>query len=239
MPAISVQGSRRALLGVLGGITAMAAIGGGWWWSRGKDAPQPKRSTIPAVPHPQPPTAVTTPTPPVTPELPEQPLEILNGLFLGRDLEQSVSVAADKSRVKIGRNKLEFRVTSSRAGYLYVLLVGTDREHLYLLFPNAVDGNNAIPADREIRLPRKGWSMVAGGPPGTNHFLVLVSANRRDFNALDPLKVDPFIEIPLSNVRAAIRTSGSLAPVAGRVVCAQGTECANAYGAALFTIEEF
>ena len=81
--------------------------------------------------------------------------------------------------------------------------------------------------------------MVAGGPPGTNHFLVLVSANRRDFGALDPKKVDPFIEIPLSNVRAAIRTAGSLAPAAGQVICAQDDKCGDAYGAALFTIEEF
>ena len=244
IPAVSIQGSRRALLGVLGGVVAVAVIGGGWWWSRDKDAPQPERTPLPSTLRPQSPAAITTSAPPVVPvapvpALPEQPLEILNGLFLGRDLEQSVSVAADKSRVKIGRDKLEFRVTSSRAGYLYVLLVGTDRKHLYLLFPNAVDGNNTIPADREIRLPRKGWSMVAGGPPGTNQFLVLVSANRRDFSALGPLKVDPFIEIPLSNVRAAINTSGSLADAAGRVVCAQGSECVDTYGAALFTIEEF
>ena len=32
IPAVSIQGSRRALLGVLGGVVAVAVIGGGWWW---------------------------------------------------------------------------------------------------------------------------------------------------------------------------------------------------------------
>jgi hypothetical protein len=45
-------------------------------------------------------------------------------------------------------------------------MAGTDAAHFYLLFPNAIDRDNRIEADKVIELPRKGWQITAGGPAG-------------------------------------------------------------------------
>jgi hypothetical protein len=118
-------------------------------------------------------------------------------------------------------------------------MVGTDRAHFNLLFPNAIDARNRIEAEKELRLPRPGWSMVAGGPPGTNHFVAIVSENPRDFSAAGLKKVDPFAEFPLEAAAEVARSQpAEPSPFAGKPVCATGAPCSDAYGAATFTIEE-
>jgi hypothetical protein len=184
--------------------------------------------------------APTDPTPAPAAERAFDPLDEMDRIFEQRDREHGVSVTMSESRVEIGRGKLSFNVRSAKAGYLYVLMVGTDRQHLYLLFPNQVDSENRISAGAALQLPRKGWSMVAGGPPGINQFVAFVAENRRDFAAAGLVKTDPFAEFPLESVARAVRAAGSAAsPLLGTPVCASGAaECSPAYGAAVFTIEE-
>ncbi|MBX3622859.1 MAG: protein kinase [Rhizobacter sp.] len=152
-----------------------------------------------------------------------------------------VNALADKSAIVIGSDKLQFRVKSSEAGYVYVFLAGTDKGHLYLLFPNAIDKNNRIDANREMVLPRKGWNITAGGPPGTDHIVTVVSRQPRDFSKAGLLaSKDDIPEFDLAKAEAlwAART-GADNPFVGEAVCAATQpRCDGTYGASLLTIEE-
>jgi hypothetical protein len=145
-----------------------------------------------------------------------------------------------RAQVTIGRDKLAFNVRSSKGGYVYVLMVGTDRQHFYLLFPNQVDADNRVAAGGQLELPRKGWSMVAGGPAGSNQFAAVVSESRRDFKSAGLVTVDPFAEFPLEAAARVARAAGTGAsPFVGTTLCPEaGADCSAAYGAAEFTIEE-
>jgi hypothetical protein len=139
--------------------------------------------------------------------------------------------------VKIGKDRLGFRVTSAKPGYLYVLMVGTDKS-FNLLFPNAVDAKNQVAATQAIDLPRSGWAMTAAGPKGVDHFVAIVSENPRDFSAAGLKKVDPFGEFP-ADVAASLAAHAGDAPLfAGTPVCKSGSSCSARYGAAIFSVEE-
>jgi hypothetical protein len=173
------------------------------------------------------------------PTKPFDPVDALDQIFQQRNRDHAVAVVLDKASVRIGKDKLSFRIRSSRPGHVYVLMVGTDRAHFNLLFPNAIDARNRIEAEKELKLPRPGWSMVAGGPPGTNHFVAIVSENPRDFSAAGLKKVDPFAEFPLEAAAEVARNQpAEPSPFAGRPVCTAGVPCSTGYGAATFTIDE-
>jgi len=168
------------------------------------------------------------------------PVDMLEEIHRQRDAEHLVTVLPEKAKVRIGQDKLRFRVTSLKPGYLYILMVGTDRSHFNLLFPNAIDADNAIAGDGELNLPRSGWAMTAAGPAGTNRFVAFVSENRRDFTAAGLKKIDPFAEFPLKQAAkiAAEAPPGAGNPFAGKVICPTSQKCSSRYGAAVFTIEE-
>lgn len=173
-------------------------------------------------------------SPPVTPI---DPIQMLEQIYLSRTSDHQVTVSLQKNRVRINRDPLRFAVRSSRAGHVYVMMVGTDRSHFTMLFPNAIDSNNRIDADRPLALPRPGWRMDAAGPPGTDHFVVLVSAAARDFDDAGLRRSEPFAEFPLSVSRS--RYDDGLPVFAGRARCGKTVgACPQAYGAALFSIEE-
>ena len=174
------------------------------------------------------------------PKKPFNPVDALDQMFDGRDRTHSVTVELDLATVKIGKDRLRFRLYSSRSGYLYVFLVGTERDRFNLLFPNALDAKNRVESGKPIYLPRPGWTLEAAGPPGINHFLAVVSDSPRDFSSAGLKKVDPFAEFPLDTAAELVRTNtlGGV-PFLGKVACASSaTECSESYGAATFTIEE-
>jgi serine/threonine protein kinase len=177
---------------------------------------------------------------PASPPKPVDPVEMLDQVFQGRDHDHAMSVQLEQSRVRVGKDKLRFRVTSAKSGYLYILMVGTERKHLNLLFPNAIDKKNQVKAYTPVSLPRRGWTMVAGGPAGTDNFVAIVSDNPRDFSAAGMKKVDPFAEFPLDEAaRLAQSYMGEGSPLAGVPVCPKGAgTCSAAYGATTFSIEE-
>jgi len=152
-----------------------------------------------------------------------------------------VNVLADRSQLTIGRDRLQFRVKSSESGHLYVFLSGTDKSHFYLLFPNALDKDNRIAANREVVLPRKSWHITAAGPAGTDHLVVVVSKNPRDFAGTGltekPGEVSEFDMERASQLWAG-RPSGGGNPFIGQAKCAVGGPCDGDYGATLLTIEE-
>jgi hypothetical protein len=152
----------------------------------------------------------------------------------------SVNTLADKERIAINVDRMQFRVKSSESGYLYVLFAGTDKAHLQLLFPNALDKNNRISADATVTLPRKGWQITASGPPGTNHIVTMVSREPRDFAAAALKTGETIPEFDLDQAEHMWAGTPSTRPaLAGAARCASGAACDAAYGATLIRIEEF
>jgi hypothetical protein len=166
------------------------------------------------------------------------PLQVLQNIYQGRDGQQDVAVKVDKPQVRIGRDQLGFTITASKDGYAYVMVVGTGDRDFYMLFPNAVDSDNRITANTPLRVPNR-LPMMANGPPGTNHFVVIVSEQRREFSALRPRRKDVFEEFPAEVAAQLQQSSSERQPLfAGGVKCAEQTQCSQAYGAAEFSIEE-
>jgi tRNA A-37 threonylcarbamoyl transferase component Bud32 len=224
---------RRIIIAVaLGGMVAAGLV----WLRRASDpgleqasAPAPAASRTAASSSP----SVGRP--------PLDPLAELDRVFERRNRAHNVGVVLRQAQVVIGRDKLSFNVRSTRPGYLYVLMVGTDHQHLYLLFPNQIDPDNRIAANEPVGLPSRGWSMVAGGPAGTNHFVAFVAEHPRDFQAAGLTPVGgTFAEFPLDRVRSeTIGTVDAAPPFVGKAVCPGATQgCSESYGAAVFTIEE-
>ena len=167
------------------------------------------------------------------------PVTFLQAAFQARDRARRVAVEVNRTRVHIGRDKPSFRVRSSDSGYLYVFMVGTDSEHLIVLFPNAIDSDNRISAGTMLTLPRSGWSFVAGGPAGTNHLLAMVSDAPRDFASGGVEHGDPFDEFPLHRIaELSGQRGGERAFIVGEADCRGTSACSQAYGATLFSIEE-
>jgi serine/threonine protein kinase len=242
------SGPKASLL--IGGLLAVAAlVGGGYYAMKPKAAPTPPpvvaKVETPPAPLAKPETA---PAPPATPPAPPpaaqvkpfSPLDEIDRLFQQRSRDYSVAVEVEQAQVRIGRDRLRFRLRSNKPGYLYVLMVGTDKQHFYKIFPNAVDAKNRIDAGKELALPRPGWIMVSDGPPGADQFVAIVSEQPRDFADSGLVAVDPFAEFPFEAAAqlAASQPTGQ-SPFIGKVKCPDGAAtCSDAYGAAVFTIEE-
>lgn len=255
---VAVAGSGPSASLLIGGLLAVAAaVGGGYYYMTQSKAAKataptvevPATTTPPATatdkPAQQQPAAVeppkTEPAPPAaTQAKPFNPLDEIDRIFQQRSRDYSVAVELEQAQVRIGRDKLRFRLRSNKSGYLYILMVGTDRQHFYKLFPNSVDEKNRVEAGKEITLPRTGWVMVADGPPGSDQFVAVVSENPRDFADSGMIKVDPFGEFPLETAPSVVsRHTGSQSPFIGKASCADSAaDCADAYGAAVFTIDE-
>jgi hypothetical protein len=172
---------------------------------------------------------------------PSDPLEALDRIFQARNRDHAVSVVLEKAQVRIGRDRLKFSLRSSRAGYVYLLMVGSDRSQFWLLFPNDIDRNNAIGASTSLDLPRSGWSMDAAGPPGIDYLLAIVSESPRDFSEAGLRPTSPFAEFSLAGVRAGGRERDEGRPrFIGKPDCTatRKTPCPDSYGAALFSIKE-
>jgi serine/threonine protein kinase len=232
-----------------GGVAVLALAGAGWWFGikNKADAPLPPVAQNGVVEQPVSP-AASTPRPQVEPAQPPAPppavpfgiVTAMQDIVRRADPLLGVNALADKSTLTIGSDKLQFRVKSSEAGYVYVFFAGTDKGHMYLLFPNALDKNNRIEANQEMLLPRKSWNITAGGPPGTNHIVTMVSRQPRDFAqaGLRQAKEEiPEYDLVQAEKLWAART-GNESPFVGKAVCPAGTPCEATYGATLLTIEE-
>jgi uncharacterized caspase-like protein len=195
-------------------------------------------------PAPAPAPVATTPPAPVRPS----PVDTLKDIHAQRDDRRVVTVSMREPKVRIGRDKVEFTVSSSHPGFLYVLMVGSDGRTFDMLFPNQLDRSNQIEAGQVLRLPRPNWEVVAGGPPGTVQLLAMVTDAPRDFSRL-PLKAAGPFSIVEANALATrdIQLVTMQAPAASSEECADETRkrnlvvarrCSNAYGAALVALEE-
>ena len=172
------------------------------------------------------------PEPPVPP--PIASLATIKDVFAQRDPRFEVKATPAQPKIAIGKEGLKLTVQAKRDGYLYVVLLGSDRESFYLLYPNGYDSNNKIKANKPMTLPTPGWSVKAGGPAGKDELLVLVSDSPRDLKALslsEPTSAAPFT-YALTDLggRAALIDFLTGRGVQGR---------SESFGAAMFSVVEY
>jgi hypothetical protein len=111
-------------------------------------------------------------------------LATLQEVSAQRNPRRKVDVSLSKPSLRIGQDALQLTVRASHAGHVYLVMLGSDRRSFYLLFPNALDDDNRIRANAPMTLPRPDWRLLAQGPAGTDHLLVLVTDTPRDLAAL-------------------------------------------------------
>jgi len=256
---------------IVGGAASVAIIAGAVWWgvaerNRIVSAASKTASTaVPAtIPAPIPGTAdqapATGPGPSIDsvassgpaagnqplPERSYDPRKALTDVYAARNPQHSVTVSVEKPQVNFNRGEaIGFSVASSQPGFVYVLEVGVEaggKSSLLLLFPNAVDRNNRIGLDAPMALPRETWPLIAGGPAGVDHFLVIVSDSERDFTASGMRKIgrEGYGEFPRAVAAQLYRTYAGATPLfAGKAKCPPGAQaCSESYGAAEFSVEE-
>jgi len=164
--------------------------------------------------------------------------DVVQEIYQQRDAKWTVQAVPSRNRVKIGDLLPDWSVTSERDGYLYVVMVGSDRQSLYLLFPNDLDQDNRMVAQRAVTIPRPRWALRAAGPAGDDEILVIVTDGPRDLGALAGTKTVNFTK-PLTDSagRAQLqRVFGTNARAGATCMAAAG--CSDAFGAAVFAIQE-
>lgn len=174
------------------------------------------------------------------------PLAALNDIYQSRDDRRLVTLTAEKSQLKIGRDSINFTLTSREGGHVYLLMVGSDGKTFDLLFPNQLDRNNLIEAGGSLRLPRAAWQLSAEGPPGKNTLLAIVTDNPRDFGSAGLAPAGAFSVLDAVAAKdIQLVTAGAAKPAADE--CTDQTSmrnlavkkrCSTAYGAAMLTVEE-
>lgn len=199
--------------------------------------------------------AVTPPKPneAVKPSPNAKPVEtspnaVMRDIYNGRDDKRSVTLTPAKPALKIGSDPIDFTLTSSHAGYVYILMAGSDGKAFDMLFPNKIDGANSIQAGEAIRLPRSSWQLVAQGPAGKDHLLAIVTDSPRDFSNIGMTPSGPFSSVNASQAAAKdiqlvtrISTNAAIPECTDsrkRNLAVVEKKCSNAYGAALMSIEE-
>jgi len=177
------------------------------------------------------------------------PVATLEDVFGNRDDRRLVELKTTRQKLKIDKDKLEFTLTSSHEGNVYLLMVGTDGSTFDLLFPNQLDRNNQIKAGETLKLPRSSWELTVQGPPGKDTLLAIVTESPRDFSKLGMQPAGPFSVIDAKAAPARTRdiqlvTGNSSNASAGDCLTektrnlAVQKRCSNAYGAALLVVEE-
>ncbi len=212
-------------------------------------SPPPAVAATPAPQRPEPSPAVTpVPAAASTPALaqtepapaaPTAPEPMLASLATLTDIEQQrdprivLDVKLSKSVLKIGKDALDFSIKSSHDGYIYLVLLGSDRKSFYVLYPNGLDKDNKIKAGQTRRLPRPDWQLEAAGPPGTDHLLVMVSSSPRQIDRLtmaEPSATNPFT--------FALNEVGGRTALINFLVHNKDGEGSERFGAKLLTLKE-
>ncbi len=195
-------------------------------------AAAPAPAETPAAP---PPAAAAAPAPASF-----DPVQEMQRIVAAQTPGFTVEGATTHPQFRIGHDNLGLTVTSSRDGYLYVLLAGTDGLFLQL-YPNDKSKNNRVRAGQVVLLPEAHWALETAGPPGTDHFVAIVSAVPRDFGATGMTRESGFGfgEFPKDAGPDVLRRhTGAGSPYAGRAVCPSAGPCPDDYGAVYFSSVE-
>lgn len=231
-----------------------------------KPAPSVPPATVPSFPATSPPSvlvatapvAVTAPAVLAAPAAPSVPETVrpsmpaayytLLDVFHNRDDRRVVTLTPAKSSFRINQDDVKFSLTSSHAGYIYLLMVGSDGKTFDMIFPNKLDTRNEIEAGQTLQLPRPAWQITAGGPVGKDHLLAIVADAPRDFAALGMQQAGPFSMVAATLAIARdIQLVTATPPQAAAAECQEAASkrtlvvqkrCSTAYGAAMLAIEE-
>lgn len=146
---------------------------------------QPNKPEVVRPNKPEPP-VVTAPI-----DLPLASIATLKDVEAQRNPTRKLDIKMAKKTLKINQDYLDLQIKSSHDGYLYLVLLGSDKKSFYVLYPNQLDGDNRIQAGKTINLPKASWQIKAAGPAGVDHILALVADSPRDLKALEVLGADP------------------------------------------------
>lgn len=185
---------------------------------------------------PPPVISAVTPAALVSPTIVDTPLASLATL---KDIEaqrnpmRKLDIKLAKKTLKINQDYLDLQIKSNHDGYLYLVLLGSDKKSFYMLYPNKLDGNNRIQAGKTINLPNQSWQIKAAGPAGINHILVLVADSERDLRTLEALGADknsPFVY--------ALNNSSGRSAIINYLTGKSTDGTSERYGAQIITVTE-
>ena len=160
-------------------------------------------------------------------------LATLTDIEQQRDPRMVLDVKLNKTALKIGKDALDFSIKSSHDGYIYLVLLGSDRKSFYVLYPNGLDNDNRIKAGQTRKLPRPDWQLQAAGPPGLNHLLVMVASSPRQIDRLtmaEPNATNPFT--------FALNEIGGRAALINFLIHNKDGNSSERFGAKLITVKE-
>jgi len=123
-------------------------------------------------------------------------LASLKDIEAQRNPNRVVDVKVSKRILKIDKDYLDLEVKSSSNGYMYLVLLGSDKQSFYVLYPNKLDSNNFIKANTPMKISSKDWQIKAAGPAGVDHMLLIVSDSPKDLSTLGSFGDDsnsPFV----------------------------------------------
>ena len=176
------------------------------------------------------------------------PAAVLKDIHANRDDRRRVRLSADKPAYKVSQDRVRFKLESSHAGYVYLLMAGSDGKRFDLLFPNKKDPHNRIQAGETWELPRNDWALRASGPAGSNRLLAIVSDTPRDFSEIGMQPAGPFSVIGASALAARdLHVASTRAALAAPLQCTANAaprttelalNCSDAYGADLISLIE-
>ncbi len=250
-PAPKPAAGRSPMLWVGGGAAVVLALAAGGYWAltprdtgvpaaagpSAAPAPQPgTQATAPATTAPPPPAATPAASPPavaVTAPPPAAEPPTMSAEFDRAVQAQSpgfdVQATPTRSKLRIDRDPLAFKVRSAKEGFVYVIANDPDGSTT-LLFPNTESSNNRIAAGQTLSLPQASWPVLPTEPQGEERFLVIVSEAKRDFSSIGT-PAGWFQSLKLGNAAG----TGTIPAIVGRAQC--GTPGCEAYGAARFSVQ--
>lgn len=242
MPVAPRAGWPRSTQAGIALLALVLAGGGAYWAGQRQSAPAVGNAATPAA-------AVTAPTAPAlaTPNVapatvgrasppPWSVVGEFDRVLQASRADFAVQASPAQPRLRIGRDRLSFKVSAGRGGHVYVLVAGPDGS-LLLLFPNSVAQDNRIAAGQTLTLPQPGWPLDTAEPAGAEHFVAIVSEHPRDFAHLSQEREAWFLRLPTGAAGAALAAGhgGAGSVMAGKSRCT-GQDC-DAYGAAKFSVD--
>ena len=138
----------------------------------------PAAPTTPAAPQPKAPEA--PPVPMAAPAVLRSPTEALVQLAAGSDPSIKVMARAFASTLAAGQDALRLSVTTSEAGYLYIVGHRAGSDELVLLHPASLNAAQRIDAHSATQVVPSAWHAAASSP-GAWRLAVWLARHPRDF----------------------------------------------------------
>ena len=231
--AVTPARSRLPLWLGLGATAGAAALGAFFMLQPDAAAPPaPTAAEAPAAP------VASSAVPPTIPQARFDVNEQFSKVLSMQSAGFTVDAVPAKRQLQIGRDRLAFSVTSSRDGYVQVIVMGPDGS-LVLLWPNTQSATNQIKAGQTLTLPQSSWALETTEPAGLEQFLIVVSEHPRDYSVLSKEREFYFLKLPTGErADALVGAWDRVTPLllgAAAGTCT-GSTC-DVYGAARFTVD--